>query len=107
MYRSIGKRRCDFYFTLTGVIKKALDDKLNEIHHETGIDYYKLIKWKKKIKDRFANPRNAASGSLRQKDPNVTKKIPFFKASQFKFFNYTNAKAISENVQNLNFPNRT
>ncbi len=36
-----------------GVIKKALDDKLNEIHRETGIDYYKLIKWEKKIKDRF------------------------------------------------------
>ncbi len=29
-----------------------------------------------KIKDRFANPRNAASGTLRQKDPNETKKIP-------------------------------
>ena len=43
----------DYSFTLTGVIKKALDDKLNEIHLETGIDYYKLIQREKKIKDRF------------------------------------------------------
>ena len=29
-----------------------------------------------KLKDQFANPRNAASGSLRQKNPDETKKIP-------------------------------
>ena len=30
----------------------------------------------KKLKNNFANPRNAASGSLRQKNPEETKKIP-------------------------------
>ena len=30
----------------------------------------------KKIDEKFSNPRNAAGGSLRQKNPEETKKIP-------------------------------
>ncbi len=69
---------------------KTIKDIPKNINHKTfpkDIDIRGEVYIGKKdfdrIKDRFANPRNAASGSLRQKDPNETKKIPL------KFFAYT------------------
>ena len=71
-----------------------------------------------KIKDKFANPRNAASGSLRQKDPNETKKIPlnfiaytfgYFKnnfcKSQLEFLDQLKKWGFKTNKDNKIFPN--
>ena len=48
-----------------------------------------------KIKGKFANPRNAASGSLRQKDPNITKKMPI----KFIAYTYGYSKNMKINTQ--------
>ncbi len=46
------------------------------------------------IKEKFANPRNAASGTLRQKNPNDTKKIPL------RFIAYTFGHEKGMNIKN-------
>ncbi len=54
------------------------------------------------LKDKFANPRNAASGSLRQKNPKETKKIPLrFIAYTFGHVDRFNIIKQSEFLDNL------
>ena len=55
-----------------------------------------------KIKDKFANPRNAASGSLRQKDSRETKKIPLnFIAYTFGYIDKNNHQYQSDFLNDL------
>ncbi len=61
----------------------------------------------KKLSEKFANPRNAASGSLRQKDPLKTKQIPLnFIAYTFGFsknLNISNQFEFLKNLKNWGF----
>ncbi len=80
---------------------KDIPKKINNNNFPKDIDIRGEVYIGKKdfdhIKHRFANPRNAASGSLRQKDPNETKKIPLkFIAYTYGFKNSLDFKKQSE-----------
>ena len=61
--------------TIKNIMKKIIDKNLPNVLEVRG-EVYIGKKDFKKLKKSFANPRNAAGGSLRQKDSRETKKIP-------------------------------
>ena len=61
--------------TIKSIPKKITEKKIPNLL-EVRCEIYISKKDFFKIKDKFANPRNAAGGSLRQKDPKETSKIP-------------------------------
>ena len=61
--------------TIKDIPKKILDKDFPKDIDIRGEVFIKNSDFEK-LKDKFANPRNAASGSLRQKNPEDTKKIP-------------------------------
>ena len=81
-----------------------IEIKKNDFPNEIEIRGEVFIKKKDflKIQSNFANPRNAASGSLRQKDPNETKKIPLnFIAYTFGYVEDNSYKYQSEFLKKL------
>ena len=85
---------------------KDIPDKIHEKNFPKEIDIRGEVFIQnsdfKKISDKFANPRNAASGSLRQKNPNETKKIPLkFIAYTFGYQKNMKIKSQSEYLKNL------
>ena len=69
-------------YTINDIPKKIIDKSFPEEIDIRGEVFIQNSDFKS-ISEKFANPRNAASGSLRQKNPDDTKKIPL------KFIAYT------------------
>jgi len=71
----IGEDITDNLKTIRDIPKKINKPNFPKILDVRGEVYISKTDFKK-IAKQFANPRNAAGGSLRQKDSNITKKIP-------------------------------
>ena len=71
----IGEDILQNLMTIKSIPKKINDEKVPKIMEIRG-EVYIGKKNFESLKDKFANPRNAAGGSLRQKDPRETAKIP-------------------------------
>ena len=102
--RGDGKEGEDITSNLTTIIdipKKILSEdfpKDIEVRGEVFIQNNDF----EKLKEKFANPRNAASGSLRQKNPEDTNKIPLkFIAYTFGFEEGLNIKKQSDYLKKL------
>ena len=87
--------------TINDIPKKINKNNFPKILDVRGEVYISKSDFKK-ISKKFANPRNAAGGSLRQKDPDETKKIPLkFVAYGFGIVNPRNFEKQSEYLKLL------
>ncbi len=87
--------------TIKDIPKKILEKNFPDEIDIRGEVYIKNSDFKK-MSDKFANPRNAASGSLRQKNPDETKKIPLrFIAYTFGFQKNMEVRSQTEFLKNL------
>ena len=87
--------------TINDIPKKILEKDFPEEIDIRGEVFIKNSDFKT-LSSKFANPRNAASGSLRQKNPSETKKIPLkFIAYTFGFYKKFQINSQTEFLKNL------
>jgi DNA ligase (NAD+) len=97
----IGEDILNNLMTIEGIPKKISEKNLPNVLEIRG-EVYIGKKDFETIKDNFANPRNAAGGSLRQKDSNKTAKIPLkYFAYGFGIIDPITFKTQSEFIQKI------
>ena len=97
----IGEDILNNLMTIEGIPKKISEKNLPNVLEIRG-EVYIGKKDFETIKDNFANPRNAAGGSLRQKDSNKTAKIPLkYFAYGFGIIDPMTFKTQSEFIQKI------